>query len=65
VSGYFVTNRVFFPSSGVEHIIKQLINFKMVNQHDDLIDALVMILSTASEQRRPRIRVFAEKPEGF
>lgn len=65
VSGYFANKRVFFPSSGAEPIIKQLLNFKLVKQHDDLIDALVMILSTASEQRRPRIRVFAEKPEGF
>jgi len=48
ISHYFNRGQVFFPNKGCERLIRQLLNFGS-ERHDDLVDALVMLISYASK----------------
>jgi len=49
VSHFFERGQILFPEQGCEKLIEQLLNFGS-ERHDDLVDALVMLISYASEE---------------
>jgi len=62
VSAQITTGKVLFPREGAENLIKQLTNFGVVKQHDDLVDALVMIIDYMAK-RSHRCRTFGRDSE--
>lgn len=56
--------QVHFPSKGAEELIRQLVGFG-IERHDDLADALSILLHKALEHNRRQVRVFAHKPAPF
>jgi predicted phage terminase large subunit-like protein len=59
------SERVLFPKNGCEQLINQLLNFGLIVQHDDLIDACVMCVSHMLETRKRLVRTFSSKPHPF
>ena len=59
------SEKVLFPKSGCEQLINQLLNFGLIIQHDDLVDACVMCVSHMITTRNKLVRVFSVKPYPF
>ncbi len=59
------TGQVLFPCTGASNLINQIVNFNVVKQHDDLVDACVMAISYMLEAKRRRAIAFTKKPQGW
>lgn len=55
---------VLFPRRGAEQLIQQIVYFG-VEKHDDLADALSMLVNDTVDRNRKKPRVFSFKPPGF
>ena len=53
VSPYVITVRILFPRHGSEELISQIVNFG-IEKHDDLADALTIMMLKIIEEDRPR-----------
>lgn len=65
LAGYPIQNgTVLFPRCGAEQLIQQIVYFG-VEKHDDLADALSMLVNDTVDRNRKKPRVFSFKPPGF
>jgi predicted phage terminase large subunit-like protein len=51
ISHYIERGQILFPEKGCEKLINQLLNFGL-ERHDDLVDALIMVISHAAHEER-------------
>ncbi len=54
---YVQRGLIFFPNEGVEELIKQLLNFGIEKNHDDLVDAFSMGIIHGIKKDKLKIRV--------
>jgi len=64
-SSLFSSSNVYFPRNGAENLIKQLTNFGVVKQHDDLVDACTMAVLYMADSRRKKSKAYTVKPYPF
>lgn len=62
VSPLIEQEKVFFPKSGAEVLVDQLLNFG-VEKYDDLVDAFTLLLSKVIETDRPTSRSTSSEPQ--
>lgn len=55
---------ILFPQQGAETLIQQLLGFG-IERHDDLVDALVYLVTEAVKRNRRLARAFPDKPPGW
>lgn len=60
VSPMIMQGRVLFPKEGAELLIQQLLYFG-VEKHDDLVDALTMVLFIALKKDRHKVKVYGRE----
>ena len=56
ISHYIQRGQVLFPEKGCEKLIQQLLNFGL-ERHDDLVDALVMLITYAAQKQEARFMI--------
>lgn len=56
ISHYIERGQVLFPEKGCEKLIQQILNFGL-ERHDDLVDALVTLITYASQEQECRFMI--------